>query len=927
MAAEPPVSRPNRTWHAGTAKPTAVVQTPMGRRRRKIFIVLAAMLALVGAIAAWLLFLRPFTEPEFLTIAITNYRDRAYPVNAFAEEDSEALRKHFQQGAHARDQQEHDKLKTELEKLQAVTAKAKVVHLCGFARVYQEKLYLLPADASFAEASRDWLAMEEVLKALEKCPAEHKLLILDIAHPLDDPWQITPPEDIAGRFEQLFRQKARPGLLVLCACSPGQVSLLPEELPLSLFGYYLDKGLRGDADGYNEDRKLDERVSVKELAAFVKVRVDRWAIRNRGLRQTPVLLGEADDFDLVPVEQGEGVEGQAHSERPYPPLLKKGWEERDRAIDRGTLRLAPHLVQPFEAELLRQEHQWQGGDPNRDDRELAKRVEEFKNNVKTALDVIPAPEKYRSLFLEAALGRVKTDPKVDKALRARFKKLDGFKPAERAAMGAALVQEFTAETAKVPANVVAWTLLEAVLGEDPVATERYHFQFLNDLLKARILVPAYAELVYFQRLAELKLEDKDWPKAVIRRLFEVVAARRDIFSGVTGARATHALRAREFAWVRQGLEEAGDQQLDGEAQLFGGDPEQLTAAQETLSKARGGYSDVRDHLRTIQFAQATLDQGQRLLPEYVPYLVAQSPGQGGEALGTWLDALKELRTLAGVLAQPLDDKALTAEEYREKLDRLDRAARLLSNYLADDGLRRPVRPVDLARDLGGLEGDVTKEVTQRALQALGDMDAILQTPWPLARERLALLDSRKRLAARLHEKTRALDRADNAAHAWSRLPDDAPAESVIDTRKQRTLRANLSIQLLRLTGLPIEAANELETQAQQAARGGQAAAWAKFTAKLKKAWDDRQQAVRGEVHWAEAALLGQVLSPQTGLGPGDLGNPTGKLRRHEAVVYWRWQAQRAKKQGEALSDVPAYKDLFQQLEIDYQTAADKVRHE
>src|SRR5262249_49874772 len=160
----------------------------------------------------------------------------------------------FPGASHARDNQEGHLLTQKLAALKKQSPKALVVHLCGYARYQQGKLYLLPADADPVDP-QTWLKMEDVLDAIHQCPAPRKLLILDITHPLDDPRQPAPPADIAARFEELFRSKKRDDLMVLCACSAGQVSLLPEELPLSAFGYYLDEGLRGHADGYKGDDK------------------------------------------------------------------------------------------------------------------------------------------------------------------------------------------------------------------------------------------------------------------------------------------------------------------------------------------------------------------------------------------------------------------------------------------------------------------------------------------------------------------------------------------------------------------------------------------------------------------------------------------------------------------------------------------------
>ena len=51
-------------------------------------------------------------------------------------------------------------------------------------------------------------------------------------------------------------------------------ALASEAMGRSVFGFYLEEGLRGWADGYGEGKR-DGHVSVRELAAFVGARVDR----------------------------------------------------------------------------------------------------------------------------------------------------------------------------------------------------------------------------------------------------------------------------------------------------------------------------------------------------------------------------------------------------------------------------------------------------------------------------------------------------------------------------------------------------------------------------------------------------------------------------------------------------------------------------
>src|SRR5439155_64864 len=135
------------------------------------------------------------------------------------------------------------------------------------------------------------LSLRDVLKSIEECPSRHKLLILDLVRPVADARLGILSEDVAAGIEKELTDVPDDNRLVLCACSPGQVSLSSEAAGRSIFNYYVEEGLRGWADGYGPRGRRDGRVTVTELAEFVKVRVDRWAQRNRNARQTPVLYG------------------------------------------------------------------------------------------------------------------------------------------------------------------------------------------------------------------------------------------------------------------------------------------------------------------------------------------------------------------------------------------------------------------------------------------------------------------------------------------------------------------------------------------------------------------------------------------------------------------------------------------------------------
>src|SRR5262249_22728027 len=148
-----------------------------------------------------------------------------------------------------------------------------------------------------------WLYLREVLGQVRGCKAKHKLLVVEIMQSYVAPRFGVLADDVAARTEALVKKATDddPTLLVLLPCAPGQTALCSEDLRHTVFAYYVERGLLGAADGYNESQTRDGQVTVRELTAFLQARVDRWAIQNRATRQTPTLVGTADDFALLAV--------------------------------------------------------------------------------------------------------------------------------------------------------------------------------------------------------------------------------------------------------------------------------------------------------------------------------------------------------------------------------------------------------------------------------------------------------------------------------------------------------------------------------------------------------------------------------------------------------------------------------------------------
>src|SRR2546423_9225224 len=129
--------RRQSAWRTGNPRPAAE-PGPKRRGAGKRFVVLALILTIVGVIAALAYYWRRPPQPLFLGLAVTQYIDRSYPPNPWAQQDSDGLRNHFESDS-ARAVQAQDKkgLIDQLTSLAQPTGGIRgrkrpvVVHLCA----------------------------------------------------------------------------------------------------------------------------------------------------------------------------------------------------------------------------------------------------------------------------------------------------------------------------------------------------------------------------------------------------------------------------------------------------------------------------------------------------------------------------------------------------------------------------------------------------------------------------------------------------------------------------------------------------------------------------------------------------------------------------------------------------------------------------
>jgi hypothetical protein len=871
---------PKRRWRDQSAGQAG---TAPARRRRAVVVVLGVMLALAGAAAALVLFLRPVQAPRFLSVPIVEYTEPRLPPNPLAEQDSDALVAHFpgEAGKKAFESQQRDRLLKELDGLKGAKESAVVVHLRAHAVSRGGKVHLLPANAKLDDPAT-WLSLDEIIRRVRQCDAAHKLLILDVGQPIADPQLGVLVDDVSDGVQTLLEGLQADDPLVLCACSRGQVSLVSEALGRSVFAHYLSLGLAGQADGHGPGGKRDGRVTVREVAAFVRPRVDRWAQQNRATRQTPALFGDAKDFTLTQPPEGQAAPAvEPVPAEPYPGWLKAGWETRDRWWNEDAFRLAPQAFGQMEATLLRAEARWHAGlDTARAPEELAGDLKRSEERLRQARSVgRPAPPRPCSLALARAAG-ARTDPAPGDALRLLLAQLDQVPPPKPEEIDKAVKEYLTRFQGQAPFVELAWTGFDT-LAEDHAPTAA-KVRLVHGLLRGVKPPPQFVETLLIERLATWEV--REWPTDAVRRLLH--AARQE---GQTLAGDAQAL-----AWFGEPLRAAADRRREGEVLLFSGRLDKREQAVERLDGAERGYREVGRQADIVARARRAYDEGMALLPGYAAYLAARADLDPRDEQD-WDDAVRATGDLGGLLGRA-EAGPPSADDLRKPADELRRALTALRRHVRVEGLVKTA----------GAEGQGTP-ADYREVQAL------LEGPRLAAPDREALWLAGRRLAGRLNDATRESDEAKDGDRGAAPPADGGPA------RERAARRARLSLDLLRLGGL--REVGALDAELAEVAAKADGAAWEGLGGKLRQAWVELLPAQLAKARdEASADRASRVL-----LSPEEPAAASAAARgcRRDVLAYWNWLGghYQAESESPLFAERENYRTFYADAARDYRRGA------
>jgi hypothetical protein len=815
MAEPSQPSTPRRHWQGPRVRSSGRSDDRQARLR-KIYLIAAVMLVLAATVAALLFYLREAPRPTIVVLRIDQYRDGRIPVSPWATQDRAALRNLGLEEKNTFTSQEKELLKQELADLgrKQPPEQPLLIYLCAYAAVRDDgTVAVLPADAKLDDPTT-WLPFKEVLDSIQQSPVERRLLLLDLAIPCVEPSAGLLAANLPERLKPALEMAVKndPNLQILTACAPGQVSLASEELGHTVFAHYIIRGLAGRADGF-PNKKADTRVTVRELVGYVTVQVDRWALHNVGLRQTPEFFGNAaTDYELASTE-GKTAPEPAPLPGDYPPFLADGWAERDKWWNDRAGRTPPDQIAALEQTVLRADERWRKGDD-------AAKVE---NDLKAALirlrgersKSVPPPDLTEPPSLAEAVARGGKPPKVTDDDRRQLKRLaDAWAKVRQPKPNEKPTEK---EVAELPEKMKAFlkphdgkpfelaaTIFAAALKDNALRPEDVHcwYELLTPEGKP---APPYDEIRFLQRLAELPVaKPEEWPVAAgeALQLAELAAK-------------VETLKPRTQPWLVAEYAEARKRREAAEALLFSRTPAERAQAAKPISETLQAYGDLHQHLVTLRDARRACDEALVDLPGYAAYLEHDST-----RLDVWLDAVRNARALHEMLS-----KTPPAEQVQDRLRAVGERASTLRG-----GLKKLAEPVEAALK----QGPISDSRPFRAADAL-EMRALLRLPTLTAAQRKTLWARAREGAGKLNDEFAQREATPDTLGAVDER------RAVLDENGRARRRAQVSQGLLRLAGSPdvdkVEVARKRVDDAPQ-----EETAWKALRDALREAWK-RQEAV------------------------------------------------------------------------------------
>jgi hypothetical protein len=569
---------------------TRTIQSSLQERQRnsRLFILWILLISIVTFLFVLLFWLSPWQTPTYWSIQLLGKESRL----PWANEDRSSM---LETGLWTNTNvlppnPSRDEIRLHLKTLSKTTKSTPVVfHVEGAVCLGPEGEPLLLPSNEVADHPRNRLPLIEVMNALRECRARNKLLILQLTPVCED------ARDPIEAVITLVNEYQDDRTLCLLSSCIGQTPQSSPDLKRTVFGHYLFEGLYGDADGWNAEKVIDKVVTAEELANFVRTKVERWCANNLALKQTPILLGNGENFILrkVNADERSGVESEL---QPDPKELGEVWQTFDQTLAQGMDRKSPHALARFAQALIRNEENWlQSGSIDQLKSSIAAAVSNFQfESIRESATLGPAHPisiaAIRSDFKSADLKTTRDD------LNATFVRVENqtVSPEKAKEMVGKLPPEFEVFQAK-PYDLLSVITLDLILN-DP-STDQRRFIWMSQILQRKESVPKFVEIDLIQRIAEI-LQNRSSSRLLYSQALRLIK----LVSSIEAS----AFIPDAYPWVSRILDESQQLRMAAEVHFFGQGFVSEAQCERRIASAEKVASRLNDIVNQFVSASALL---------------------------------------------------------------------------------------------------------------------------------------------------------------------------------------------------------------------------------------------------------------------------------------------------------------------------------
>jgi hypothetical protein len=634
-----------------------------------------ALAVLVVRLVGWV---RPAPATVFVLVDADYATNLSVPLNPYAAAARRNLTERAESEPRTRvvdfincTSERRDPLLAELQAGNPGETRVVFVALHGFAE--EGKAYVLTADAGTGDRAGWRIPLTDVLAALGRSRAGHKVLILDATGPTAAPNLGAFRNDFAEVLNGLEAEiRAVPNLVVISASGPGERSWPAPEYRRTAFTHFVLEALAGaaDADG-------NGRVTALEAFEFAARETRAYAERHFAARQNPVLLPAGDG----PRRAAAIHVARAHV--PYhPPApcafsrpafneLNEEWRQLDKlaAADPPPQAYAPETWMEYLATLRRMEQLTLGGlSPPAG--VLADRLGRLRGELEERREILLVAGSLSSSGI--AIGRpLRPAAPADRAL---LLVRDRGRPAD-----APLFAELAREQLARPSGRQDWlrgaqlAILDRATDDLRAGTGDIAVALRPAAEYARVLSGQTDRIVPAPELNLLAVLARDLPPGDgpewRERVARALLLRRKAEEAAVAARADrHSYSELVAPWVLERITRGDDHRRRFEDRLFG-EPGADAVAMQAYDQSRAAYDEALADAQTVRRAIEEYLHSAADLQEYARWAALVPPsGDRGATVINSLALVENLSTAVDALATALrraPDLPRTPEQLKE----------------------------------------------------------------------------------------------------------------------------------------------------------------------------------------------------------------------------------------------------------------------